>query len=366
MKVLFLTNVPSPYRVDFFNELGKYCDLTVLFEKSTSDERDESWKKYRFEHFQGVLLKGVSIDTDSAICFEVTKYLKPGFYDHIIVSNFLSPTGMIAITHMRQRKMEYWLESDGGFAKDGKGLKEKLKTHFIRGAKGYFSTAVEHDRYYLQYGAEAEKLHRFPFTSLRQADVLEKPVEASEKRELREKLNMKEEKIVVSVGQFVYRKGYDVLFNALAKSDANLGCYIIGGVPTEEYLSQLQSLGLKNVHFVGFQLKQQLAEYYKAADVFVLPTREDIWGLVVNEAMANGLPVVTTDRCIAGLAMVEPKKNGIIVPVENADALKNALEKLLYQVNLEEYSARSVETAREYTIERMAQVHVQILNPSGK
>ena len=41
MKVLFLANVPSPYRVDFFNELGKYCDLTVLFEKATS-ERERS------------------------------------------------------------------------------------------------------------------------------------------------------------------------------------------------------------------------------------------------------------------------------------------------------------------------------------
>ena len=49
MKVLFMTNVPSPYRVDFFNELGKLCDLTVYFEKKSSDERNDIWKEYRLE-----------------------------------------------------------------------------------------------------------------------------------------------------------------------------------------------------------------------------------------------------------------------------------------------------------------------------
>lgn len=42
MKVLFMANIPSPYRVDFFNELGKYCDLTVTFEGRTATDRDEN------------------------------------------------------------------------------------------------------------------------------------------------------------------------------------------------------------------------------------------------------------------------------------------------------------------------------------
>ena len=61
MKVLFITNVPSPYRVEFFKELGKHCDLTVLFEKSTSDERDASWKNYSFAGFNGIILKSINL-----------------------------------------------------------------------------------------------------------------------------------------------------------------------------------------------------------------------------------------------------------------------------------------------------------------
>jgi len=51
MKYLFLTNIPSPYRVDFFNELGKLCDVTVAFETGASKERDASWKRYDIKRF---------------------------------------------------------------------------------------------------------------------------------------------------------------------------------------------------------------------------------------------------------------------------------------------------------------------------
>lgn len=52
MKVLFMANIPSPYRVDFFNELGKYCDLTVTFEGRTATDRDEKWRGSRISKFQ--------------------------------------------------------------------------------------------------------------------------------------------------------------------------------------------------------------------------------------------------------------------------------------------------------------------------
>ena len=53
-KVLFSTNVPSPYRMDFFNELGKYCDLTVCFERKTASDRDGKWKGKAPETFKAV------------------------------------------------------------------------------------------------------------------------------------------------------------------------------------------------------------------------------------------------------------------------------------------------------------------------
>lgn len=362
MKVLFLTNIPSPYRVDFFNELGKMCDLTVVFERSTSLVRDASWEKYDANSFKPIFLHGIQRGPDGAFCPGVLRCLKKEQYEHIFVSDFASPTGMLAISYMRKNHIPYWLESDGGFAKDGKGIKEKIKKYFMKGAAGYFSTAEEHDRYYLQYGAENDRIVRYPFTSLRKEDVLPQVPGKLEKQALREELGIEGEKIVLAVGQFILRKGFDVLMEAMRRMPEPVACYFVGGEPTEEYLEMVRKYNLNRVHFVGFCNKVQLARYYQAADLFVLPTREDIWGLVINEAMANGLPVITTERCIAGLELVENEKNGYIVPADDADALAERMRRVLLDEELQARMAQcSLTKIAGYTIEKMADRHIDIL-----
>ncbi len=297
MKILILTNIPSPYRVDFFNELGKVCQLTVAFERMASSERDASWKNFDAGHFNPVFLKGIKYGVAGAFCPGVVKLLKKDGYDHIIITNFASPTGMLAISWMRMKGIPYWLESDGGFAKNGKEFKEKVKHFFIKDAKGYFATAEEHDRYYMQYGAPRDRIYRYPFTSLFRRDILETPVTAAQKQTLRKKLQMTEEKVCLAVGQFIPRKGFDVLLEAMALLPKSIGCYIIGGEPGPEYLQQVAKNSLQNVHFVGFKPKLQLADYYMAADVFVNATYEDTYPTVNLEARACGLRVVTYNVC---------------------------------------------------------------------
>lgn len=364
MKILFLTNVPSPYRVDFFNELGKYCDLTVCFEKKTSNERDSSWLNYKFKNFKGIFLKGLSINTDTALCIDVLKYVNDKSFDKIICANFSSPTGIMAIEYMRLIRRNYYLESDGGFAKSGSSIKEKFKKHIVSGAQGYFSTGKQHDIYYLQYGALNERIYRYPFTSLKKEDILTDIINDEQKKEIRKKLNICEKKMVLAVGQFVHRKGFDLLLKATKELSENIGVYFVGGEPTEEYIDLKNKYNLNNVHFVGFKSKAELTEYYKAADLFVLPTREDIWGLVINEAMANALPVITTNRCIAGLELVRDGENGYIVDVDDIEAFSNKIDKILFQDDIDVFSKKSIEIVKEYTIENMVKRHIEILEKS--
>ena len=106
LKILWLTNIPSPYRVDFFNELGKYCKLTVLFERTASSERDESWKQFKTDNFQAIFLKGKNMGVAEAFCPSVTKYLKKGEYDYVVITNFSSLTGIMAIHFMKKQKIK--------------------------------------------------------------------------------------------------------------------------------------------------------------------------------------------------------------------------------------------------------------------
>lgn len=360
MKILWLTNIPSPYRVDFFNELGKLCELTVLFEKNASSERDESWKQFYADYFEAIFLEGKSNGVAEAFCPSVVKYLKKGKYDHIFITNFSDLTGMLAVFMLRTKRIPYIIESDGGFPGTGKGIKEKVKKWLLSGAGMYFSTAESHDAYYLTYGAKESELVRYPFTSLHNKDILNKPVSENEKEVLRQKLGIKGKKIILAVGQFIPRKGYDLLIRAMAQLGEENGCYIVGGKPSRDYIDLVDSYGLHNVHFVDFKTKLELSEYYMVADVFVHPTREDIWGLVINEAMAKGLPVVTTDHCVAGLELVRNEMVGRIVPINNVDLLAKAIEELIMSVG-KQTNKEILNIIGEYTVEQMARKHIEVL-----
>lgn len=359
MKVLFMANIPSPYRVDFFNELGKYCDLTVTFEGKNATDRNKNWIAQKSHKYKEVYLKGIRTKSDQFLCKDIIKIIKGGF-DQIIVGGYSSPTAMLAIEYMRIHKILFWLEADGGLISKESGLKYKVKRHFISSASGWFSSGKSTTKYLTYYGAEKAKICEYPFSSIREEDIMSAPL--SNKTQLQKKLGMAGAYNVISVGQFIYRKGFDILLKAWKGCPEESHLYIIGDTPTEEYLKIKNELGLGNVHFVGFKTKEQLKEYYQAADLFVLPTREDIWGLVINEAMANALPVITTDRCVAGLELVENGTNGYIVTVEDVEKLKYCIMEILSDEELRKKIAQNnLKKIKSYTVEKMAYVHINKL-----
>ncbi|MBM3204213.1 glycosyltransferase family 4 protein, partial [Candidatus Woesearchaeota archaeon] len=88
------------------------------------------------------------------------------------------------------------------------------------------------------------------------------------------------------------------------------------------------------VHFAGFKNQTELPEYYVASDVFVLPSGAgETWGLVVNEAMVFGLPVIVSDVVGCGVDLVHEKENGYIVPLGNMQLLA---ERILLLIESEE------------------------------
>jgi glycosyltransferase involved in cell wall biosynthesis len=168
------------------------------------------------------------------------------------------------------------------------------------------------------------------------------------KKKIRKELNVPYKRVIVSVGQFIYRKGFDILLNAALLLPEDAGIYIIGGQPSEEYLTFVGNHNLNNIHFIPYKEKNELYRYYQCADLFVLPTRYDIWGLVVNEAMANGLPVITSNKCVAGTEMVQSGINGFLYDAKDSKKLAELILELLNNEAFLKYaSKRGIKTSTQ-------------------
>lgn len=354
MKVYIFSRNKTPYKTESYNEIGKYVDLTSIYESVVVTNRDSSWTKTNNDKHREVFLKTMKLKEGNYISLGINKYLKDKT-SLINICEYSTLTGMLSILYLNRNKIPFILRIDGGIIKQDKEFKRKIKQYFISSASYYLSPSVKSDEYLSHYGADLDSIYRYPFTSIKEKDILVQPLSYLEKQTIRSELGISiNSKIIITIGQFIHRKGFDVLLEAHKYSADDTELIIIGGTPTVEYLELISKHDLKNVHFVEFQKKDKLFKYLVAADIFVLPTREDIWGLVINEAMAVGLPIITTDNCIAGLELIENGVNGYIVPVNDVDSLSKRMKDLLSNDDMrEKMSITNLEKIRGWTIESL-------------
>ena len=129
-KVLFITNIPAPYRIDFYNELGKHCELTVIFEAKRAPGITFNWKENTISNFKAIFLKEGEIQ-ETKIDWSIFKYIKQLKYDVIFITNYAYFTEMAALLSIKLRNIPYYYEGDGAMAKYHEGKAKKyLKAFF--------------------------------------------------------------------------------------------------------------------------------------------------------------------------------------------------------------------------------------------
>lgn len=359
MNILYITNIPSPYRVSFFNELSKECKLTVIFERKTAKDRDKSWFKLFEMKFEYIFLKGIHFKNDTAINFGIIKYLFNKKYDIIVLGGYSTPTGILVSIILRLFKRKYILSVDGGFINERESiLKRKFKETLISSASYWLSTGAMTNKYLEFYGAIKEKIHFYHFTSLYNSDLV---VEKYSKNEYRKLLGITEEYVVLFIGQFIKRKGFDLLLQIGKKLPKNVGLYLIGG---EENFQQSDYYKIansnENIHLLEFKTKQELSNYFKSSDIFILPTREDIWGLVINEAMSFGLPIITTKMCNAGNELIKDYDNGFIVDLNETEILNRIHLLISGNIDLDQIFMNNLNKIKSYSFENMVKDHLEL------
>lgn len=168
-KVLYITNVEVPYRVEFFNQLSNECDLTVLYESDRSAGRDVTWSKSVANKYRTVYLS-TGKTTDSYFSLKILKYLFDD-YDTIIVGCYNSPVQMFAIAILKLFRKKYVLNLDGEvFISKDRTVKDYIKSFFILGAKQYI-IAGEKARESLAKIVHDRQITAYPFSSLTQEEI---------------------------------------------------------------------------------------------------------------------------------------------------------------------------------------------------
>ena len=133
---------------------------------------------------------------------------------------------------------------------------------------------------------------------------------------------------ILFCGQMIHRKGVDLLLEAFARLPAEHGTrLLLVGREAElpQMLEKIPAEVRKRVEFAGFQAPEALPEFFRRADLFVLPSRYDGWGVVVNQALGAGLPMICSDAVGAARDIIEDGVNGSIFPSGEVDALAQAL-----------------------------------------
>lgn len=345
---------PAPYRTAVFENLSRTYRMFVAFEKSSDRERNDQWFDIDFT------FDAVTLNSRVGRKRYRNELKRLSAYSCVLTYDYASIGSMLLMMRCLWQEVPYFINCDGAVPTPRR-LRDVLKRFFIKRAAVCLAGSESAARYFGIYGATVSQIHRHPFTSLAKDDIFLEPPRGDERRRLRGELGLPSSPVIfASVGGFIPRKGFDVLLSAWLNMPPDACLVLIGEGPGEEsYRSFVAKNHLRNVVIVPFQDSVSLRAYYRAADVFVLATREDIWGLVINEAMSCGLPVIVTDRCMAGVELIVDGEGGFVVPSGRPDRLESAMRLMVNIGSTEraEIGRRNLQRISSYTYEAVAAAH---------
>jgi glycosyltransferase involved in cell wall biosynthesis len=157
-------------------------------------------------------------------------------------------------------------------------------------------------------------------------------------------------RLALFVGHGFQRKGLADAIAAVAGLDAATHLAVVGGGDVKPYRDLALELGVRDrVHFVGVTEAPQ--DFFSDADVFLLPTHEDVWANTVVEAMAAAVPVVTTDAAGAR-SLVQESGAGLVVPTGSVRSVREAAARIIGDASLQrEMAKRGVRAAARYGLD---------------
>lgn len=375
LRVLLVDGWIAPYRLALFDRLGEEVDLTVLFCESSPNAsylRHYTEPSFDGYSFSGAVLRSVGLNSFS-VGYSLVRWLATP-YDVYIAKDeprfFFNTALIFAASRLFRKPFILWSEVIETRLSRSRPVRRKrlyripMPTDFVVRYRRFFydrmdgcvANSEKAREYVVSLGADPGRI--VSGGQVMPAEKLPDPVE------LEVTLDKPDRNVILYVGYFLERKGVDVLIDAVLELDDDKHLLLLAGSGPEEESLRRRAGNTSHIRFLGYIDGGEKAYWFNRADVTVLPTRHDPWGLVVNESIHYGTPAITTDE--AGAAdLVRGSDCGLVVPADDVNALSNAIRSFFENETLRTRltaNARSTEQCHDldYAIEPfIASIHRQ-------
>jgi glycosyltransferase involved in cell wall biosynthesis len=365
-RIVIVTEIIAPYRIPVFNALAQRdgIDLHVIF-LAESDSTQRQWPVYKDEiRFSYQVLpswrRRVGRHT-FLLNWGAETALRRAAPDFIVCGGYNYVASWQSMSWARRNGVPFslWAESTSRDFRSKYAWIEFLKTKFLDRCDAFVVPGKSSIDYLRNYGVPEEIIFTAPNAVDTQFFSQRAEVVCKDAARHREALRLPP-RFFLYAGRLVPEKGvFDLLhaYGALTAEIRNeVGLVFVGEGPARSALLQrAAATNPGSIQLVGFAPREQLAAYYALADVFVFPTHTDPWGLVVNEAMACGLPVISSGAAGCVRDLVENGWNGRIFSVGDVRQLAYALDELAANAGLRSLMGqRSKERIQQYSPETWA------------
>jgi len=339
-RVAILVGVPTPYREPLFERLARSGDYDIQVLYSRDHQPGQQWrlgahpyparylKNFAPARWHGRLLVG-------AINPGVWRELRAFRPDAVVIYGYNTATTMLAILWVIAHRIPMLVRTDSNVvAEQGKpqlklALKRLVLGWLTKRVSAFLSVGTLNSQYWQFYGATPEKIFLARYAVDNECFQTQADHYRVSRQTIRDENGWGQRYLLLYVGRLIGLKRVDVLIEALRRLStkrSDIGLLIVGDGAKRKSLEKLAQ-NLPQVFFLGFHDWKDLPRFYAAADLFVLPSEVEQWGLVLNEAMASGLPVIATRKVGAAHDLIIEGENGYMVPENDPAALASAIDR---------------------------------------
>lgn len=354
LRVRWVTWWPAPYWRDRFNQLSQCAgiDLEVIFlaAQSALQQWQNDCAHWTFKYRFATKKRTRSGYYNVIPSIPDPKPILNGEFDCLIMPYAdMSCLASAFICKIKNKPYILFSANTRWDKRVNSHFRKWIKYAAFRNAAGILATGIAQYDYAIECGAPPNKVFVIGNPAVQHKSQFKND---SEKRRLRNIHDLQQKVVVLYVGRLGKEKGLDALLKAVSffrRDEVHL--ILAGAGPQEASLRKLAVQLEINPTFTGFVEESRLSEYYALADIFVLPSMSESWGLVVNEAMEFRLPVILSDHVGSAPMLLREGVNGFSVKAGNVEALVKAMHLLVENPDLRrEMGKKSKEIISQHSI----------------